>query len=101
MRPNALCALATAVAHRGEIGEVHLDRQRAAAQALDLADQRFAVGGLAHADDHVGAGAGAAERAGAPDAARGAGDQDDLAIELQISVSCLATICNLSSLETI
>ena len=64
-------------AHRAEVGEIHLDRERAPPERLDLGDQRLAVRGLAHADDHVGAGTGAGERAGTADAARGAGDQHD------------------------
>lgn len=69
--------------HRRQIGEVHLYRQRAPADALDLGSDIRAVGTAAHANDHVGARAGAGERASAPDAARRADDQHHLVSQIE------------------
>ena len=83
MRPKARCAACHRGADRLQVRQVHLHGKRAPAMALDLGLQRFAVLGLADADDHVGAGSGAGERAGAADPARRPGDQYDLTFQIE------------------
>ena len=78
-----LVRLCNRFAHAGKVGEIHLDGQSAPPEGFDLGRQRFPVGRLADADDHVGAGTRTAQRTGAADAARGAGDQHDLAVQIE------------------
>ena len=70
--------------HGGEIGDVGLVGLRLAALRHDLGDQRFGLlAGVAVIDRDARALCGEAERDLAPDAARRAGHQSDLALQVR------------------
>ena len=62
-------------ANPGEVRKVHLHRQCAAAQGLDLIGQFYAVIQVSHARDDISARSGTGQSAGSPDAARCPGDK--------------------------
>src|SRR5690606_38069250 len=69
--------------HFPRLGDVGLDGDRLSAPRLDLAHDRVGACDVrAHDDREGGAARGELERNGAPDVARAARDQGDLAVEL-------------------
>ena len=69
-----------------EPGDIHLQREGAAAQRFDLSSQPLVGLDVTQAEHHVGPGVGKCERAAAPDALGGARDQSDLAGNLKLRV---------------
>ena len=84
-RPKRSTTASTAGADLVEVGDVHLDAQRAPAHGLDLGHQVVGGARRAQPERDVGAGVGQGERDRPAEAARRAGDQGDLAARARSS----------------
>jgi hypothetical protein len=70
--------------HLREMGDIHLQAERFAAESFDFTDQILRGVHVAQTESDISSGVSAGESDGASEASRGAGNQGDLAREAEI-----------------
>ena len=83
MRPSSSLTPLDHAVDRGLVGDVGRDRDRADAALCELCDRRLRLLLVAADDRDIGAGIGKAARHAEPDAAIAAGDDGDLAFQVE------------------
>jgi hypothetical protein len=90
--PHGVVAFGNAASDVGQFADIHLDGKGSPALRVRLAHHVGDISRVAHAEHQIGAGAPAALRDGAADAARGARDEHHLAGKAEVGSMCVGHV---------